>query len=191
MTMRVGIVGGTFDPIHVGHVMVAACVHQELQLDETRIVVAGDPYQKAPPTAPGDERVEAARAAVDELGIDGIVVDDSEVRRAGPTYTIDTVEQMAGDDIYLAIGNDAATRIPTWHRVDELRALVTLAVVQRPGAAPPDLPGWRIAPVDIPLLDVSSSMIRGRLMLGLPVDGLVPAAAMRVVRKYGRYAGAR
>jgi len=189
--MKVGIVGGTFDPIHVGHLMVAACVHAALELDETRVVVAGDPYQKNPPTAPGEERLEATRAAVEDLGIDGIVVDDSEVRRAGPTYTIDTVEQMRGDDIYLAIGNDAATRIPTWHRVDDLRELCTLALVKRPGAAPVDLPGWRIAPVDIPLLDVSSSMIRERLMLGLPVDGLVPAAAMRVVRKYGRYAGAR
>jgi nicotinate-nucleotide adenylyltransferase len=170
---------------------VAACVHHALALDETRVVVAGDPYQKETPVAPGDERFEAVAAAVADLGIDGIVADDSEIRRRGPTYTIDTVEQLQGHEVFLAIGNDAATHLPTWHRVAELRELCTLALVNRPDAPPVDLPGWRVVAVDIPRLDVSSSLVRARLAAGLPVDGLVPAAAMRVVRNYGRYAGDR
>jgi nicotinate-nucleotide adenylyltransferase len=189
--VRVGIVGGTFDPIHVGHVMVAACVHAALGLDETRVVVAGDPYQKDTPIATAAQRFAAVRAAVEDLGVAGIVADDAEIRREGPTYTIDTVEELASHDVFVAIGNDAATRLPTWHRVDELRELCTLALVKRPGSGAVDLPGWKVAPVDIPLLDVSSTLVRARLAAGLPVDGLVPAAAMRVLRQHGRYAGAR
>ncbi|HUR76597.1 MAG TPA: nicotinate-nucleotide adenylyltransferase [Acidimicrobiales bacterium] len=193
--MRIGIFGGTFDPVHVGHLVVVTTVHHALGLDETRVVVAGDPWQKAAPVSPGEERVEMARAAVDDLGVPGIVVDDCEVRRGGRTYTIETLEalraEVPGAELYLAIGNDAAKNLPTWHRADELPGLVTLALVNRPGAAAADLPGWRVAPVDIPYLDVSSSLVRARLAVGLPVDGLVPAAAMRVVRNRGRYSGIR
>jgi nicotinate-nucleotide adenylyltransferase len=188
--MRVGIVGGTFDPIHVGHVVVATNVHHALGLDETRVVVAGDPYQKEPPVATGQERFDAVQAAVADLGVEGIVADDCEIRRAGPTYTIDTVEKIEGD-VFLVIGNDAAAHLSTWHRVDELRELVTLALVKRPRAPEVDLPGWTVVPVDIPSLDVSSSLLRERLAAGLPVDGMVPAAAMRVLRNHGRYAGSR
>jgi len=188
--MRVGIVGGTFDPIHVGHLVVASYVHHALALDTTRVVVAGDPYQKAKPVAGAQERYDAVQAAIADLGVPGIVADDCEIRRGGPTYTIDTVEQIDGD-VFLAIGDDAAAHLPTWHRVDELRELVTLALVHRPGASPVELPGWDVVSVEIPSLDVSSSMLRERLAAGLPVDGMVPAAAMRVLRKHGRYAGAR
>jgi nicotinate-nucleotide adenylyltransferase len=188
--VRVGIVGGTFDPIHVGHLVVATNVHHALRLDETRVVVAGDPYQKEPPVATGDERFAAVQAAIADLGVEGIVADDCEIHRAGPTYTIDTVEKVDGD-VFLVIGNDAAANLRAWHRADELRELVTLVLVKRPGAPEVDLPGWTVTAVDIPALDVSSSMLRARLAAGLPVDGLVPAAAMRVLREHGRYAGAR
>jgi nicotinate-nucleotide adenylyltransferase len=194
---RIGIVGGTFDPIHVGHLVVAACVHHALSLDETRVVVAGDPWQKpVPPVAPGSERFEAAAAAVDDLGVRGIRADDCEVRRDGPTYTIDTVEAIRREDpaadVFLVVGYDAAQFLDTWHRVDDLRERVTLVVVNRPSfAAVLDVPGWKVELVDIPSVDVSSSMVRERLAGGLPVDGLVPAAAMRVLRKHERYAVAR
>jgi nicotinate-nucleotide adenylyltransferase len=190
--VRVGIVGGTFDPIHVAHIVVATTVHHALALDETRVVVAGDPYQKdPPPAAPADERFAAVRAAIEDLGVAGIVADDSEVRRAGPTYTIDTVEQIDGE-VFLVAGFDAARNLGTWHRADELRELVTLVMINRPGFSEiAELPGWRTVAVEIPPLDVSSSTLRARLAAGLPVDGLVPAAAMRVVREYGRYAGTR
>lgn len=188
--MRVGIVGGTFDPIHVGHLVVATNVHAALHLDQTRVVVAGDPYQKATPVASAEQRFAAVRAAIDDLGVAGIVADDCEIRREGPTYTIDTVQQIDGD-IYLVVSADAASNLYTWHRVDELRDLVTLVVVNRPGFEAAELPGWTVVSVDIPPLEVSSSTLRERLEAGLPVDGLVPAAAMRVLRKHGRYAGSR
>jgi nicotinate-nucleotide adenylyltransferase len=190
MEMKVGIVGGTFDPIHIGHLVVATNVHHALALDETRVVVAGDPYQKDAPVAGPQERFLAVQAAIDDLGVAGIVADDSEIYRAGPTYSIDTIEKIDGD-VFLVLGSDSARHIHTWHRVDELRELVTLALVHRPGSEAVDLPGWRTVAVDIPSIDVSSTMVRERLSAGLPVDGLVPAAAMRVLRKHGRYAGGR
>lgn len=190
--MRIGVYGGTFDPVHVAHLVVAAGIHGELGLDRTHVVVAGDPWQKDSPVAPATERFEAVAAAVTDLGVDGIVADDREIRRPKPSYTVETVESFLAEDptaeVFVPVGYDVVEYLDTWHRVDDLRALVTLVVVNRPGfAAAVPLPGWRVARVDIPWLDVSSSMVRQRLAAGRPVDGLVPAAAMRVVRKYGRY----
>jgi nicotinate-nucleotide adenylyltransferase len=191
--MRVGIFGGTFDPIHIGHIVVATTVHQALGLDETHVIVAADPWQKdPPPVAPASERYAAVQAAVYDIEVPGIQADEREVQRGGPTYTIDTVEDLAGAELFLIVGYDAAKHLDSWHRVDELRELVTLVVVNRPRFDEVvDVPGWKVEVVDIPSIDVSSSMVRERLAAGLPVDGLVPAAAMRVLRKHGRYAGSR
>jgi len=191
--LRVGIFGGTFDPIHIGHIVVATTVHQALALDEMRVVVAADPWQKdPPPVAPAAERYAAVQAAVYDIDVVGITADSREVDRGGPTYTIDTVEEFSGDELFLVVGYDAAQHLDTWHRVDELRELVTLVVVNRPRFDEVvAVPGWKVEVVDIPSIDVSSSMVRERMANGLPVDGLVPAAAMRVLRKHGRYAGSR
>ena len=195
--MRVGIFGGTFDPVHIGHLVVATTVHHALSLDETRVVVAGDPWQKdPPPIAPAAERYAAVQAAVYDMDVTGIVADAREVDRGGPTYTVDTVEELHVADrdaeLFLIVGYDAAQHLEAWHRVDELRALVTLIVVNRPRFDEVvAVPGWKVEVVDIPSIDVSSSMVRDRLGAGLPFDGLVPAAAMRVLRKHKRYAGDR
>ena len=195
--MRIGIFGGTFDPVHVGHIVVATTVHHALQLDETRVIVAADPWQKdPPPIAPAAERYAAVQAAIYDIDDPSIHADAREVQRGGPTYTIDTVEELLAlnpsAELFLVVGYDAAKHIDSWHRVDELRSLVTLVVVNRPRFDEVvDVPGWKVEVVDIPSIDVSSSMVRERLAAGLPVDGLVPAAAMRVVRKHGRYAVTR
>jgi nicotinate-nucleotide adenylyltransferase len=192
--MRIGIFGGTFDPLHVGHLVVATTVHHALALDETHVVVAADPWQKdPPPVAPAAERYAAVQAAVYDMDVPGIQADEREVSRGGPTYTVDTAEEIVAADpaaeLFLIVGYDAARQLDSWHRVDDLRALVTLVVVNRPRFDEVvDVPGWKVEVVDIPSIDVSSSMVRERLAVGLPVDGLVPAAAMRVVRKHGRYA---
>lgn len=192
--MRVGIFGGTFDPIHIGHVVVATTVHHALALDEMHVVVAADPWQKdPPPIAPAKERYTAVQAAIYDLDAPAIHADAREVERGGPTYTVDTVEQILADDpsaeLFLVVGYDAAQHIGSWHRVEDLQQKVTLVVVNRPRFDEVvDVPGWKVEVVDIPSIDVSSSMVRERLASGLPVDGLVPAAAMRVVRKHNRYA---
>jgi nicotinate-nucleotide adenylyltransferase len=191
--MKIGIFGGTFDPIHVGHIVVATTVHHALGLDETHVIVAADPWQKdPPPVAPASERYAAVQAAVYDVEVPGITADAREVERGGPTYTIDTVEDLVGAELFLIVGYDAAKHLDSWHRVDELRELVTLVVVNRPRFDEVvEVPGWKVEVVDIPSIDVSSSMVRQRLAAGLPVDGLVPPAAMRVLRKHGRYAGTR
>jgi nicotinate-nucleotide adenylyltransferase len=191
--VRVGIFGGTFDPVHVGHLVVATTVHHALALDQTHVVVAADPWQKdPPPIAPASERYAAVQAAIYDMDVPGITADEREVSRGGPTYTIDTVEELAGAELFLVVGYDAAKHLDAWHRVDELRALVTLVVVNRPRFDEVvDVPGWKVEVVDIPSIDVSSSLVRERLAAGLPVDGLVPAAAMRVLRKHGRYSATR
>ena len=191
---RVGLFGGTFDPIHIGHIVVATTVHHALGLDETRVIVAGDPWQKdPPPTAPAAERYAAVQAAVYDIDNPAIHADAREVDRGGPTYTVETAEDLRAADpsaeLFLIVGYDAAQFLDSWHRVDDLRELVTLVVVNRPRFNEVvDVPGWKVEVVDIPSIDVSSSMVRERLAAGLPVDGLVPAAAMRVLRKHGRYA---
>lgn len=191
--MRIGIFGGTFDPVHVGHLVVATTVHHALALHETHVVVAADPWQKdPPPIAPAPERYSAVQAAVYDMEVPGIQADEREVSRGGPTYTIDTVEEIlaadASAELFLIVGYDAAQHLDNWQRVEDLRGLVTLVVVNRPRFDEVvDVPGWKVEVVDVPSIDVSSSMVRERLAAGLPVDGLVPAAAMRMVRKHGRY----
>ncbi|MFV1970690.1 MAG: nicotinate-nicotinamide nucleotide adenylyltransferase, partial [Acidimicrobiia bacterium] len=126
-----GILGGTFDPPHNAHLAMARAAYAQLGLETVRLMPAGDPWQKR------DSSVSAAsdRWAMTELlaGEDGrLVADDTEISRNGPSYTIDTIEQL-GERQVLIVGADAALGIPTWHRADELVKLVDLAVVPRPG----------------------------------------------------------
>ena len=174
--MRIGIFGGTFDPPHVGHLLVATHVRQKLGLDQVLLVVANNPWQKL-----GDRSVTAAkhRFRMVELairGLDGVAASDIEIRRGGASYSIDTVEQMLsmGDEPVLIVGADAAVGLNTWHRSADLRVGVEVAVVGRPGSdgAAPD--GWRTRYVDVPQVDVSSTDLRRRLAEGSPVDVLIP-----------------
>jgi len=195
--VRTGIFGGTFDPIHVGHLAVAASVHAALHLDRTLLVVANEPWQKAGATmTPAAVRYEAAAAAVADLEVDGLEASDIELQRGGPSFTVDTAAQLLAEDpagsLFVVAGHDVLDALDTWHRVEDLRRLVTLAVVSRPGTAGEVcLPGWKVRAVEVPQIDVSSTVIRERVAAGLPVDGLVPAAAMRIYRAQAGYPGGR
>jgi nicotinate-nucleotide adenylyltransferase len=186
---RVGIFGGTFDPIHVAHLVAAVEARSQLALDRVLLVVARDPWQKRDEVvAPAELRYEMVKAAV--AGVEGLEVCDLELRRPGPTYTIDTVEELARPDreLVLVLGADAAAALPTWERVGELRDRVSIAVVDREGAEPLPVPaGWPVAHVTMPRLDISSSDIRARLAAGRPIDGLVPPGALRVLREARLY----
>lgn len=191
---RLGIFGGTFDPPHVGHVVAAAETRFRCGLDRVLFVPAGDPWQKrGEVVAPAADRLALARAAVD--GIEGLTVDAREVERTGPTYTADTLAELAapGRALFLIVGADAAGRIHTWARADEIAALATLVVVNRAGegAAAPTGADWRVERVVIPRLDVSSTELRRRIAAGEPVDGLTPAAVAREIRVRRLYASAR
>ena len=191
---RIGVLGGTFDPIHVGHLAAAADVRAALRLDRVLLMVANVPWQKAGVRAvtPAEHRYAVVEAAAE--GIDGVEASRLEIDRGGPSYTADTVAELArrhsGAALHLVIGSDVVPDLPTWERVDEVCRGVTLVVVSRPGvdlSLPP--PPWRAQAVTIPALDISSSDLRARVEAGRPIDALVPAAGVRQIRRLGLYAG--
>jgi nicotinate-nucleotide adenylyltransferase len=186
---RLGIFGGTFDPVHIGHLTAASMARYHLDLARVLLVVARDPWQKrGEVVAPAHARYEMVEAALD--GVEGLEACRVELDRPGPTRTIDTVEalQAADRELVLVVGADAAMNMHTWWRVDDLRHAVTLAIVAREReATAPRPPGWRVEPVPMPRLDISSTDLRRRIATGEPVDFLIPASAVRVLRAHGLY----
>ncbi len=193
---RVGVFGGTFDPVHVGHLVAATWARQALELDRVLFVVAGQPWQKVGTRAVtgAEDRYEVVRAAVE--GIDGLEASRLEIERPGPSYTADTVRELAAADpdvaLYLIVGADVAADLDSWQRVGEVRDAVTLVVVERAGRdADADPAGWKVERVRIPRLDISSSQLRKRLAEGRSVQFLVPDPAIRCILRLGLYAGSR
>lgn len=191
---RIGVLGGTFDPIHVGHLVAAVNARHALGLDVVLLVVANQPWQKTAtrPVTPAADRLAVAAAAVE--GVSGIEASAVEIERGGPSYTADTLAELSachpGASLHLIVGADLAEELPTWERLDDVRRASTLVIVNRPGAArPPPLDGWEVATVEIPALDVSSTDLRARLADGRPLDYLVPGSAVRCMRERGLYAG--
>ena len=186
--MRIGVFGGTFDPVHIGHLAVAVAARHDLALDRVLLVVANVPWQKAGtrPLTPAEDRHAMVEAAVADL--DGIEASRIELDRGGPSYTVETLEALHADgapELFLVLGADAAANLHTWVRAEEVPRLAELVAVPRPGTPSP--PGMRT--LDVPHLDVSSSDLRARVADGRPLDVLVPAAALRVIRERGLYAG--
>jgi len=183
-----GVFGGTFDPPHVAHIAAAAWARSALGLDRVLLVVAGDPWQKTAqgPVTPAADRLAMAAAAC--AGVEGVEVCDIEVRRRGPSYTVDTLEALgaAHGRLVLVLGADAVASIPTWHRHADLPGLAELAVVDRPGSDgggfDPVAAGFVTHRVLLPRLDVSSTALRERLAAGQAVDGLVPPAVVAYAR---------
>lgn len=192
VTEQLGILGGTFDPVHVGHLVAATEARHQLGLDRVLLVAARDPWQKrGEVVAPADARDEMLSAAIE--GVDGLEVSRVELDRPGPTYTIDTIDALAAGHraLTLVVGSDVASRLGTWHRVEEIRARVTLAIVRREEDDPVAPAGWEVRHVTMPRLDISSSDIRARVARGAPIDFLVPAAAVRVLRARHLYTAGR
>lgn len=188
---RIGVLGGTFDPVHVGHIVAAVDARWVLRLDRVLLVVAGDPWQKrGQVVAEAQQRLALVQAAID--GIDGLEVSAIEAERDGPSITADTLEALSGQgrELFLLLGADAVTNMPTWKRLDATRALATVVVIERDGEhAEPPGPGWRVEHLAIPRLDVSATEIRERLASGHAIDGLVPPAVVRLIRELDLYTG--
>lgn len=191
---RVGLLGGTFDPVHLGHLVVAEHLLVAMDCDEVRLLVAGAPWMKGEVTDAAI-RVELARLAVD--GIDGIVVDDRETRRDGPTYTADTLAELHAEEPdtewLFCLGADAASRLHRWERVDEALRLATFVVVERPDATPaavdPSLAD-RLRDLQVPSLQISSTDLRARFRDGRPTRFLVPPSVQRRIVERGLYGAA-
>ncbi|MFN2568814.1 MAG: nicotinate (nicotinamide) nucleotide adenylyltransferase [Candidatus Dormibacteria bacterium] len=193
----VAVLGGTFDPIHGGHIAIAQQAADALEADEAWLIPAGIPPHRGSPGAPARHRLAMARAAVE--GHDRLRVLDLEMHRNGPSYTIDTLATLTrrhpGTDFWLVVGADAAPTVSAWHRGEELLATGLFAVVNRSGIAAPeeaDVRGWgfdpartRIVSLDSP--PISSSEVRARVAAGAEVDDLVPAAVAALISQLGFY----
>ena len=159
---RLGLFGGTFDPPHRGHVAALRAAAATQRFDAIEVTVAGDPYQKrlSGSVLPAAARLEMARAAFADLAL--VTVSDREIRREGPSYTIDTVRELLEDfdEVDLIIGADLTDQIDAWHEASTLRTLVKVGVVPRPGG-PTVLPkGWDSYLIDMDPVDLSSTYIR-------------------------------
>ena len=190
--MRIGILGGTFDPIHVGHLVAASEVHNNLNLDSVVFIPAGDPWQKS------DRVVSDAqhRLAMVELAVAGdarFAVSDTEIIRQGSTYSIDTVLEWRAmhpeDELFWIVGTDALVRISTWHRWVEFVDSVTIVCVNRGGVegAPIEVP-FEFVSVEMPQVRISATQLRKRFASGINCKYLVPDAAIDYINKHGLYA---
>jgi nicotinate-nucleotide adenylyltransferase len=190
---RIGLLGGTFDPPHVGHLEAAQRCRAQLGLERVLLVVANDPWQKAPVRAvtPAEDRFAMVQAAAE--GHPGIEASRIEIDRGGPSFTIDTVEALQGcGELFVIVGADLLPTLFTWERAEDLRRAVTLAVVTRPPDRVPSAPpGWHTVVVGGDGIDVSSSAVRRRLAAGGSVAGLVPDAVIRCIRRRDLYAVGR
>ena len=189
---RIGFFGGSFDPVHLAHLALGRVAFAELKLDQLRWVPTGRPWHKQ--HQPGDAE---HRVAMLELALDGephYVIDLSELRRDGPTYTLDTIVQWQaaepGHEWFLIIGQDQYARFDTWHHWRELLERVTLAVAARDGIAPTPPPALaalphRVRQLSLPRIELSSSAIRARAARGESLNGLVtPAVALYIERHH-------
>jgi nicotinate-nucleotide adenylyltransferase len=206
-----GVFGGMFDPIHYGHLRTAHELHELLGLEKVAFVPAGDPPHRASPLADAATRLEMVRAAV---GDDPrFVVDDRELRRGGPSYTILTLEEMRAargvQPLVLILGMDAFAGIDRWHRAGEIASLAHIVVAQRPGAERPqaglaasllaergcrdparlaDAPAGLVYVSANTQLDLSSSAVRAVIAGGRDPRYLMPEAARRIILARGSYA---
>jgi nicotinate-nucleotide adenylyltransferase len=194
-SVRTGVLGGTFDPVHIGHLVAAVCARDALGLDRVLLVVANEPWQKAGErvVTPAEDRFSVVSAAVE--GTEGVEASRLEIDRGGPSYTADTIAELKhkiGGDLFLVVGGDLVGELGTWDRVDEVRKSTTLAIVERGGVPEaPDPESWQVVRVAMPAIDLSSSELRSRLADGRPVDFLIPGPAIERIRRLGLYAVGR
>jgi len=190
-TRRVGLLGGTFDPPHIGHLVAGQQTLEQLELDEVWFVVANQPWQKEGSRliTPAEERMRWTEASVED--VPGMVASDVEIRLGGPTYTIDTLAALDAEhpdtEWFVILGADAAAGLDTWHRADELRDVLQVVVVSRPGSHLDPPPGWHITAVQMPALDISSTELRMMVSQGRSIRFLVRDGVAQMVESAGAY----
>ncbi len=193
---RLGILGGTFDPPHAGHIAAAVAAQTQVGLDDVVLMVANEPWQKV-----GDRQVTSAQvrwemteALVEEIS--GLRADDREIRRGGPTFTVDTLEEILAEqpntEIFLIVGADTAERLETWHRASDVVRLSTIVIVNRDkstNAAPGFLRDARVLNVTMNPVDVSSSGIRDAVARGESIESLTSSSVASIIRDRSLYVG--
>ena len=213
MSVRVGLFGGTFDPMHLAHLRMACALRDELLLDRVHVVPAGVPYHRArAPLASPAQRLDMVRLTL--AGQPGLLADDREIRRQRPAYTVETLESLRADlgadaELWLLIGGDSLAALHTWRRWPQLLQLANLAVLQRPDLPCPALDPavdaqWQarqvadfskrtrygtIRALTLPALAVSATAIRQALAAGQPCDGLLAPAVLDYIHQQQLYCG--
>jgi nicotinate-nucleotide adenylyltransferase len=196
--MKTGVLGGTFDPVHTGHLVLAEHAREALGLDIVLFVPAGEPWRKSHRTiTPAEHRLAMLRLAIE--GNEAFGISDVELRREGPSYTADTLAALAGerldDAFWFILGADALADLPNWHEPERIVQHAVLAVAPREAQDVnatvlniEDLRA-RIELFDVPRLDISSTEIRARVGAGRSVRYLVPEAVARYIAEHALYAG--
>jgi nicotinate-nucleotide adenylyltransferase len=193
---RIGIFGGAFDPPHVGHVALARAAVGQLDLDQLLILPTGQAWHKARALSPNAHRLAMAQRAFGD--VPRALVDERELRRSGPTYTVDTLRELRrefpGAQLLLVIGADQAEALHGWRESAEIVRLATLCIAARArpvdAAAefdPSNLPQATYQPVELPPMPVSATDVRARVAAGQPIDQLVPADVARYIGQHSLY----
>ena len=183
---RVGVFGGTFDPVHVGHLAIALAALESVPLDRVLFVPARrSPLKERDPLASVADRVTMLQAAI--AGDPRFALSRVELDRDGVSYTVDTLEALRSEgELFLILGSDALADLARWRSPDRIRELSTILVAARPGAPEPD-PMHRARAFDAPRLDISSRELRARAARGMSLRYLVPDAVWEHITKHRLY----
>jgi nicotinate-nucleotide adenylyltransferase len=198
--MNVGVLGGTFDPIHLGHLIVAGGTKAQLNLDEVLFVPAGQPWLKANNyISTVEHRIQMVRLAIADKPY--FKLSTMEIKRPGPTYTVDTIAELkgqlgAGDKLFFILGWDNLVQLPQWREPSRLIKMCHLVAVPRVGYPTPDLdsleasiPGSSQSTIllETPRIDISASEIRDRVAQGLSIHHLVPEPVEKYIKQHKLY----
>jgi len=186
LTARIGVFGGTFDPVHVGHLAIALAALESVPLDRVLFVpVRRSPLKDRDPLASTADRVAMLETAIAREP--RFALSRAELEREGVSYTVDTLEQLRSQgELFLILGSDALADLARWRAPDRIRELATIIVAARPGAPEPDaMHGART--FDAPRLDISSRELRARAARGMSLRYLVPDAVWEHIKRHGLY----
>jgi nicotinate-nucleotide adenylyltransferase len=197
--MRIGILGGTFNPPHLGHLVCAQEAYRELDLDQVLLIPAGSPPHKPVDAEPGPEhRLQLCRLAIQ--GDDRFAVSDLEIRRRGPSYMVDTLKQLSTqtptNELFLILGADIAAGLPQWREPERVLDLAAVAIAKRRGTTRAAVQGAldqlkageRARFFQMPRIGISSTMVRRRARAGQPIRYFVPDGVVDYIAQHGLYA---
>ena len=193
--MRIGLLGGSFDPVHIAHLALARTALEVLSLDQVQLIPAGQPWQRPPLGALPAHRLAMLKLAVGQE--EKLVVNPVEINRGGPTYTIDTIQGLpAGNEYFWILGADQLENFCTWRQWSDIAESVQLVVAQRPGSeaiAPAELTAWMQAHgkllIHLPFepLNVSANEIRKRIAKDEPISEFIPELVANYISAHGLY----